>query len=141
MEANNKNKNTNKENIKKNEKSYEELEEECNALKEENLKLKEKVTSYEEKEKEDIINSVLYAIENSGVKDKKILEDIRKEAERFTLDNMNDFYYIAKGMAFSYIQEHGIGVSKEDEGINRFSGKEKIDFSKDINKKDPNIYG
>lgn len=123
------------------EKTYENLEKEFTALKEENASLKEKIASYEAKEKEDIVNSVLSGIEKSGVKDKKLLDDIKKEAERFSLDNINDYYYIAKGMAFSYIQEHGIGTSKEDEGINRFSGKEKIDFSKDINKKDPNIYG
>lgn len=141
METNNENNNKNKENEEKNEKSYEELEEECNALKEENSKLKEKVTSYEAKEKEDVINSVLYAIENSGVKDKKLLDDIKKEAERFTLDNINDYYYIAKGMAFAYIQEHGMNIQKEEDGITRFAGKEKIDFSKEINKTDPNIYG
>lgn len=131
------------EDTEKNEKCYEELEAECNALKEENSSLKEKIASYEAKEKTDIVNSVLCAIENSGVKDKKLLEDIKNEAERFTLDNMNDYYYIAKGMAFSYMQEHGIGIQKEkeDDGITRFAGKEKIDFSKDINKKDPNIYG
>lgn len=144
MEANpenDDNKETNKENAEKNEQCYEALEKEYNALKEENKDLKEKIASYEAKEKEDIVNSVLYAIENSGVKDKKVLEDIKKEAERFTLDNINDYYYIAKGMAFSYIQEHGLNIQKEDDGIARFAGKEKIDFSKDINKTDPNIYG
>lgn len=128
-------------NIEEKNKEYENLEKEFTALKEENTTLKEKIASYEAKEKEDIINSVLSGIEKSGVHDKKLLEDIKKEAERFSLDNMNDFYYIAKGMAFSYIQEHGIGVQQEDEGINRFAGKEKIDFSKDIDKTDPNIYG
>lgn len=144
MEANKEtdcNNNTEENNEETNEKCYEDLEKECNALKEENKSLKEKIASYEAKEKEDVVNSVLYAIENSGVKDKKILEDIKKEAERFTLDNINDYYYIAKGMAFSYIQEHGLNIDKEDDGIKRFAGKEKLNFSKDINKKDPNIYG
>lgn len=122
-------------------KAYENLEKEFTALKEENISLKEKIASYEAKEKEDIVNSVLSGIEKSGVKDKKLLDDIKKESERFTLDNMNDYYYIAKGMAFAYIQEHGIGIPKEDEGINRFAGKEKIDFSKEMDKADPNIYG
>lgn len=135
------NTNTDNEDVEKNEQCYETLEKEFNALKEENASLKEKIASYEAKEKEDVVNSVLYAIENSGVKDKKVLEDIKKEAERFSLENINDYYYIAKGMAFSYIQEHGLNIQKEDDGINRFAGKEKLDFSKDINKKDPNIYG
>lgn len=133
--------NDNKENIEENKKPYEDLEKECNSLKEENSSLKEKITSYETKEKADIVNSVLYTIENSGIKDKKVLEDIKKEAERFTLDNINDYYYIAKGMAFSYIQEHGIGMQKEKDGITKFAGKEKIDFSKEFKEKDPNIYG
>lgn len=128
-------------NKEQNEKCYEDLEKECNALKKENLALKEKISDYEEKEKIDIVNSVVYAIENSGVKDKKLLEDIKKEAERFTLENINDYYYIARGMAFSYMQEHGLNVQKEEEGITRFAGKEKIDFSKEMNKTDPNIYG
>ena len=133
--------NTENKETEKNEQCYETLEKENNALKAENTSLKEKIASYEAKEKEDVVNSVLYAIENSGVKDKKVLEDIKKQAERFTLENINDYYYIAKGMAFSYIQEHGLNIQKEDDGINRFAGKEKLDFSKNINKKDPNIYG
>ena len=133
--------NTENKETEKNEQCYETLEKENNALKAENTSLKEKIASYEAKEKEDVVNSVLFAIENSGVKDKKVLEDIKKQAERFTLENINDYYYIAKGMAFSYIQEHGLNIQKEDDGINRFAGKEKLDFSKNINKKDPNIYG
>jgi len=135
------NNDTDNENIEKNEQCYETLEKEFNALKEENTSLKERIASYEAKEMENIIESVLFEIENSGVKDKKVLEDIRKEAERFSLDNINDYYYIARGMAFSYIQEHNLEIKKEDEGINRFAGKEKLDFSKNINKTDPNIYG
>ena len=129
------------EDIEKNEECYENLKKENEELKQEITCLKEKVASYEAKEKEDAVNSVLYAIENSGVTDKNVLENIKKEAERFTLDNISDFYYIAKGMAFSYIQEHGLNIQKEDDGITRFAGKEKLDLSKDIDKKDPNIYG
>lgn len=142
MENNNGTANNNNANdVEKNEQCYEDLKKENDELKQEINCLKEKVASYEAKEKEDAVNSVLYTIENSGVTDKKVLEDIKKEAERFSLDNINDFYYIAKGMAFSYIQEHGLNIQKEDDGIKRFAGKEKIDFSKDIDKKDPNIYG
>lgn len=123
------------------EKNHEKLEKEFEALKEENSKLKEKISTYEAKEKENIVNSVIFGIEKSGIKDKKVLEDIKKEAERFSLDNINDYYYIAKGMAFAYIQEHGIEVKKDDSEITRFAGKENINFSREIDKKDPNIYG
>ena len=123
------------------EKNYEKLEKEFETLKEENSKLKEKISTYEAKEKENIVNSVIFGIEKSGIKDKKVLEDIKKEAERFSLDNINDYYYIAKGMAFAYIQEHGIEVKKDDSEITRFAGKENINFSREIDKKDPNIYG
>lgn len=91
------------EKTKEDEKSYEVIKAERDSLLEENKVLKSKVEKYEAKEKlvqvENIISSV------NGIFTADEISELRKEAENYSLDNLNSFDNEVKAKAFDKVKD------------------------------------